>query len=104
LSRKTPREADQPFISAEGLLEYRSALHVMTPRCPTIEAAHILRAYVDDIRSERERIEEYGLLTLLTRIDLLAPFKEGPPGPVLTLWNAGSLSSRGRDRASPDEE
>ena len=75
--------------------KYRPALSMKTPRVPTIEAAHIIRAYVSDEAREivemvetgprwvrkyanarttpqaaqaaRERIEEYGLLVLDAR-------------------------------------
>jgi hypothetical protein len=42
--------------------KYRPALAMKTPRVPTIESEHILRAYVLGIKESAERIEEYGRL------------------------------------------
>lgn len=41
---------------------------VSTPRVPTIESKHIIRAYADENLQAQERIDEYGLLTLDARV------------------------------------
>lgn len=40
--------------------KYRYALALKTPRVPTIEYKHIIRAYVDGVKAAQMRIEEYG--------------------------------------------
>lgn len=53
-----------------GNLLYKPVLAKKTPRVATIEPAHIERAYIEGIKEEQERIEEYGLMTLLSRIEM----------------------------------
>ena len=47
-----------------------------TPRCATIEKAHIERAYVDNDLEEKTRIDEYGLLTLSVRLEIMKAIPE----------------------------
>jgi hypothetical protein len=42
--------------------KYRYALALKTPRVPTIESKHIIRAYVLGVKGAQMRIEEYGEL------------------------------------------
>jgi hypothetical protein len=54
-----------------------------TPRCATIEKAHLERAYVDGDIEEQRRVNVYGLLTLLERIKAgkkFVPSKFEPEG------------------------
>lgn len=44
-----------------------SALAAKTPRVATIEASHLILAYVLDVKEARDRIEEYGRLILDAR-------------------------------------
>jgi hypothetical protein len=47
--------------------KYRPALAMKTPRVATIESEHIERAYVENVKEAKERIEEYGYLILDAR-------------------------------------
>jgi hypothetical protein len=46
----------------------RSGVALKTPRVATIEFKHIVRAYLDEVKEARERIEEYGRLILDARV------------------------------------
>ena len=54
----------------DGDLVYKPVLALKTPRVATVEAPHIVRAYVNNVIEEQERIEIYGLLTLQARVDM----------------------------------
>lgn len=54
----------------KGNLVYKPVLALKTPRVATIEAPHIIRAYVYNVIEEQERVEIYGLLTLQARIEM----------------------------------
>lgn len=60
-----------------------------TPRCETIEKAHIERAYIDGKEEDAARIDTYGELTRELWTSLLVPFQPDPfPGrPVLANFN-----------------
>jgi hypothetical protein len=47
-----------------------------TPRCATIEKAHIERAYVDNDLEEKTRIEDYGALTKAVRMEITKKIPE----------------------------
>ncbi len=57
-------------LDEDNQLVYRSVKAKQTPRVATIEKAHICRAYIDKDKSEQERIEAYGLMTLEARIEM----------------------------------
>lgn len=54
----------------KGFLVYKPVLSKQTPRTATIEEEHIYRAYCDNVADEQERINEYGLMILQSRIDM----------------------------------
>jgi hypothetical protein len=43
--------------------KYKPTLAAKTPRVATVEAKHIYRAYVDNLKYAKDRIEEYGRLS-----------------------------------------
>ena len=54
-----------------------------TPRSASIEKAHMERAYIDLDEEEAARIEEYGLITVLSRVRIgryYATMKQEPDG------------------------
>jgi len=51
--------------------KYRYAIALKTPRVPTIESKHIIRAYVDGKKEAQMRIEEYGELERRRLVDLI---------------------------------
>ncbi len=67
----------------------------------------MIRAYVRGDPNAQRRIEEYGKLEREKWDALLAPF-EPDPRPVIIWWNAGPLSTNGKNNSHeqfpPDEE
>jgi len=61
-----------------GKQVYRSVVAKQTPRVATIEAAHIIRAYVNENEEEQQRIEAYGELNKEFFVGLMAPFQDDP--------------------------
>ena len=57
-------------LNDDGLMVHRSVKALKTPRVATIEEEHITRAYVMGYQEERDRIEEYGLMTLEARTEM----------------------------------
>lgn len=50
--------------------KYRMNTRGKTPRVATIESKHVRRAFVDGLKYAADRIEEYGLMILLARIEM----------------------------------
>lgn len=74
-----------------------------TPRGATIEKAHIERAYIDKDEEEVARIEEYGIITLLSRIRIgryYVTLKEEPVGGRDTDWGRPLFSRLADERTS----
>ncbi|MBI3669404.1 MAG: hypothetical protein HY237_06470, partial [Acidobacteria bacterium] len=98
------RAPDIPVVTAEGALEYHVQQQPMVSRGATVEAAHIVRAYVYGNLAAQKRIELYGKLEREKWDALMTPFRPDPnPGPVLTHWNAGPLSTNGQNSTRVDD-
>jgi len=100
LSRKTIIP-DTPMLDADGQLVFRRAGAVMTPRTATVEANHILKAYVDGSTAAARRIETYGKLER----ERLAASIRIAPGFVCPFEGRAILFSpslKHYDRPSPD--
>lgn len=61
---------DIVLVSSTAGDTYRPALAMKTPRVATLEAPHIVRAFVLGYEEDQIRVEEYGLMTLQARIDM----------------------------------
>ena len=105
---------DEPFLTAEGGLEYRPEQQPKVPRSATLEAPHIIQAYLDGDPNAQKRIEEYGRLEREKWDALMAPFRtdysEGRAvlyAPMLTYYDNGAPDRRKRTdkhkRAGPPE-
>lgn len=57
-------------VDDDGNMVHKPVKALKTPRVATIEEEHIIRAYVQGYPEEQERIEEYGLMTLESRIEM----------------------------------
>jgi hypothetical protein len=71
------------FESRRATFVDRSILlvHVLkkTPRSAMIERAHCERAFIDENEEERQRIEIFGLLTLLARVQIAKSIQDETP-------------------------
>jgi hypothetical protein len=76
---------------------FRSVMSKQTPRVPTIELAHIFRAYINGYVEEQERIEEYGKSNAEFLKSLIVPFVPDP-------WEGRCLFSFGPDERSQTKD
>jgi hypothetical protein len=68
--------------------KYRWNTRAKTPRVATIEAKHIKRAYVDNLKYAVQRIEEYRTMIQESLGDFGAELRDGRTGKVLKAGNA----------------